>query len=181
MTEAFTAGIMIFIQQFRARWPWSIDVLESCWCRHLLPKSQRLPFSGFLPLNVSSPAVGDIFRSGRCRGSQTTMSSSAYTASYIRGACILLLHDWPQYACTTYIRRSLGGRAHSFLRASAANTPTATTPEDVSHSRGWNVEGRNPENGRRRDFGRRRWYRQSGFQHTDRPRPSSPELLNKYY
>ena len=37
--------------------------------------------------------------------------------------------------------------------------------------------GRNPEHGRRRDFGRRR-HRQSGFQHTDRPRPSSPELLN---
>ena len=29
-----------------------------------------------------------------------------------------------------------------------------------------------------RDFGRRR-HRQSGFQHTDRPRPSSPELSNK--
>ena len=27
--------------------------------------------------------------------------------------------------------------------------------------------GRNPENGRRRDFGRRRRHRQSGFQHTD--------------
>ena len=40
-------------------------------------------------------------------------------------------------------------------------------------SRGWN-----PENGRRRDFGRRR-HRQSGFQHTDRPRPSSPVLFNK--
>ena len=39
--------------------------------------------------------------------------------------------------------------------------------------------GRNPEIGRRRDFGRRRRHRQSGFQHTDRPRPSSPELLNK--
>ena len=38
--------------------------------------------------------------------------------------------------------------------------------------------GRNPENGRRRDFGRRR-HRQSGFQHTDRPRPSSTELFNK--
>ena len=24
MTEAFTAGVMIFIEQFRARWPWSI-------------------------------------------------------------------------------------------------------------------------------------------------------------
>ena len=39
--------------------------------------------------------------------------------------------------------------------------------------------GRNPENGRRRDFGRRRRHRQSGFQHTDRPRPSSPGLFNK--
>ena len=39
--------------------------------------------------------------------------------------------------------------------------------------------GRKPENGRRRDFGRRRRHRQSGFQHTDRPRPSSPELFNK--
>ena len=38
--------------------------------------------------------------------------------------------------------------------------------------------GRNPENGRRRDFGRRR-HRQSGFQHTDRLRPSRPELFNK--
>ena len=25
----FTAGVMIFIEQFRARWPWSIGVLES--------------------------------------------------------------------------------------------------------------------------------------------------------
>ena len=38
---------------------------------------------------------------------------------------------------------------------------------------------RNPENGRRRDFGRRRRHRQSGFQHTDGPQPSSPELFNK--
>ena len=40
-------------------------------------------------------------------------------------------------------------------------------------------KGKNPENGRRRDFGRRRRHRQSGFQHTDRPRPFSPELSNK--
>ena len=26
MTEAFTAGVMIFIEQFQARWPWSIGV-----------------------------------------------------------------------------------------------------------------------------------------------------------
>ena len=38
--------------------------------------------------------------------------------------------------------------------------------------------GRNPENGRRRDFGRR-GYSQSGFQYTYGPRPSSPELFNK--
>ena len=41
------------------------------------------------------------------------------------------------------------------------------------------LRGRNPENVRRRDFGRRRRYQQSGFQHTDRPRSSSPELFNK--
>ena len=97
--------------------------LSVCWnpdcrCRRrLLPKSRRIPFSGFLPLNLSSPAVGDILRSGRCR-------------------CVL---------CRGSPRRM------------------------------------NPENGRRRDFGRRRRHRQSGFQHTDRPRPSSPELFNKYH
>ena len=26
MTEAFTAGVMVFIEQFRARWPWSVGV-----------------------------------------------------------------------------------------------------------------------------------------------------------
>ena len=29
MNEAFMAGVMIFIEQFRARSPWSIGVLES--------------------------------------------------------------------------------------------------------------------------------------------------------
>ena len=96
--------------------------LSVCWnpdcrCRRLLPKSRRLPFSGFLPLDISSPAVGDIFRSGRCR-------------------CV---------CCK--------GNETS--------------------------RGRNPENGWCRDFGRRRWHRQSGFQHTNRPQPSSPELFNK--
>ena len=33
----------------------------------LLPKSWHPPFSGILPLDVSSPAVGDILRSGRSR------------------------------------------------------------------------------------------------------------------
>ena len=65
------------------------------------------------------------------------------------------------------------------LKASTANTPTAATPEDVSHSRGQTSRGRNPENGRHWDFERRQRHRQSGFQHTDRPRPSSPELFNK--
>ena len=53
----------------------------NCRCIRLLPKSQRLRFSGFLPLDVSSPAVWDILRSTccrcvRCRGSQRTVSSS---------------------------------------------------------------------------------------------------------
>ena len=38
-----------------------------CRCRRLLPKSRRLPFSGFLPFKVSSPAVGDTLRSSCCR------------------------------------------------------------------------------------------------------------------
>ena len=68
MTEAFTAGVMIFIEQFWARWPWSIVSWNPDYrCRRLLPKSRRLPFSGFLSLDVPSPAVGDILRSGRCR------------------------------------------------------------------------------------------------------------------
>ena len=40
------------------------------------------------------------------------------------------------------------------------------------------LRGRNPENGRCRDFGRRQHW-QTGFQHTYRPRPSSPEFFNK--
>ena len=107
--------------------------LSVCWnpdCRCLLPKSRRLPFSGFLPLDVSSPSVGDIFRSGRCS----------------------------EPLQRTHLQRPL-------LKVS---------PIDGNET----SRGRNPENGRRRDFGRRR-HRQSGFQHTDRPRPSSPELLNK--
>ena len=38
--------------------------------------------------------------------------------------------------------------------------------------------GRNPENGRRRNFGKI-LYRQSGFQYTYRPRPSSLDSFNK--
>ena len=38
--------------------------------------------------------------------------------------------------------------------------------------------GRNPENGRRWDFGRR-GHRQPGFKCTYRTGPSSPELFNK--
>ena len=54
----------------------------------LLPKSRRLPFSGFLPLDVSSLAVGDILKSGccrcvRCRGSQRTVITRAVKALVI--------------------------------------------------------------------------------------------------
>ena len=135
MTEVFTASVMIFIEQFRARWPWSIN----CWnpdCRcHLLPKSRRLPFSGFLPLDVSSPAMGDIFRSGHCR-------------------------------CVHCSGSQFSARQRPLLKMS----PTGL--DETSR-------GRNPENGRCWDFGRRRRHRQSGFQHIDRPRPSSLELFNK--
>ena len=58
---------VIFIEQFRASWPWSVGVLES-WLS--MSSSSEVPassFSRFLPLDVSSPAVGVILRSGRCR------------------------------------------------------------------------------------------------------------------
>ena len=59
-----------------------------CRCR-LLPESRRLPFSGFLPLDVSSPAAGDILRSGRCRcvrcrGSQLHISFSNSSVALLR-------------------------------------------------------------------------------------------------
>ena len=68
MTKDFTAGVMIFIEQFRARWTWSIGMLESCQCRRLLPKSWSLPFSGFhlqWPLLRMSPTAGDETSRGR--------------------------------------------------------------------------------------------------------------------
>ena len=50
MTEAFTAGVMIFIEQFRARWPWSIGVLES-WLS--MSSSSEVP--AFSILRIPSP------------------------------------------------------------------------------------------------------------------------------
>ena len=65
------------------------------------------------------------------------------------------------------IRPAMKASTHLLLRMS----PTAG--DETSR-------GRNPGNGRCRDFRRRRRrYRQSGFQHTNRPWPSSPELFNK--
>ena len=61
---------------------------------------------------------------------------------------------------------------------SLANTPTATTPENVSYRWGRNIEGKESWEWKTPGLRRRR-HRQSGFQHTDRPRPSTPELLNK--
>ena len=104
----YIEGSLIFIEQFRARLPWSIGVLES-WLS-MSSSSSEVPASSIL--RIPSP------------------------------------------------RRFVPG---SSLRASAANTPTVTTTENVRH----------------RNFGRRRRHRQSGFQHTDRSRPSSPELFNK--
>ena len=103
----------------------------ACWCL-LLPKTQRLPFSGFLTLEVSFLAVGN--RSGRCR------------CVHCRGLQ------------RTHLQQPL-------LRMS----PTAG--DETSR-------GRNPENGKCWDF-RRRGHRQSGFQYTYKPQPSSPELFNK--
>ena len=55
MAKAFTAGVMSFIEKFRARWLWSIGTLESCLS---VSPSSKVPAS----LDVSSPAVGDILR-----------------------------------------------------------------------------------------------------------------------
>ena len=51
MTESFTAGVMIFIEQFRARWSWSIGVLES-WLS-MLASSSEVPASSIL--RIPSP------------------------------------------------------------------------------------------------------------------------------
>ena len=77
--------------------------LSVCWnpdcqCRRLLPKSRRFPFSGFLPLNVSSPAVGDFLRSGRCR---------CVRCSVIRNSSskLLLYYQFNNvYYCNWYLR-----------------------------------------------------------------------------
>ena len=63
-------------------------------------------------------------------------------------------------------------------RASAANSPGTTTPEDVSTAGDETSSGRNAENGGRRDFGGR-GCRQSGFQYTYGQRSSSTELFNE--
>ena len=131
MTEAFTAGVMIFIEQFRARWPWTIGLLES-W------------------LSVSSPSevpASSILRfpSSRC---------------FVPG-------------CGSHPQET----SFQFLQASAANTPTATTPEYVSHSWGGNVKGK--ESWEWKTPGLRKKTTSTGFQHIYRPWSSSPELFNK--
>ena len=63
---------------------------------------------------------------------------------------------WPimqqQYACTMYIRCSLDGRAHSSLQAPLQRPLLWMSPTAGDET----SRGRNPENGRCRDFGRRR-------------------------
>ena len=120
MTEAFTADIMVFIEQFRARWPWSIGVLES-WLS--MSSSSEVPASSILRIPSPRRVVPG------CEPLQRT-----------------------------HLQRPL-------LKMSP------TDGDDTSR-------GRNPENGRRQDFGRRR-HQESRFQHTNRPRPFSPELLNE--
>ena len=52
MTEAFTAGVMIFIEQLQARWPWSIGLLES-WLS--MSSSSEVPASSILM--ILSPSM----------------------------------------------------------------------------------------------------------------------------
>ena len=118
---------MIYIEQFRAGWPWSIGVLES-WLS-MSSSSSEVPASSILRIPSSRHFVPGCGR-----------------------------HPQEWSLQRTHLQRPL-------LKMS----PTAG--DKMSR-------GRNPENGRRRDFGRR-WHWQSGFQHTDKPWPSSPELFNK--
>ena len=74
--------------------------LSVCWnpdcrCRRLLPKSRSLPFSGFLPLDVLSLAVGDILRSGRCRWVRCRGSDHKKQRYRNRPIRIQLSECWP--------------------------------------------------------------------------------------
>ena len=80
--------------------------LWGCWnpnCRcPLLPKSRRLLFSGFLPLDVSSPAVGDILRSGPCRRSLQRLCNIPIDNGHLARKCSIKIitlavediHSW---------------------------------------------------------------------------------------
>ena len=185
MTEAFTARIMIFIEQFRARWSWSIGVLES-WL--FMSSSSEVPTSSIL--RIPSPRR---FIPG-CGRHLQEWSLYVFAAVARSGFIEQFRARWPW---------SIGVLEFWLSMSSSSEVPTSSilripslrrfVPGCGRHLQEWSLyvfaavarrdgdetsRGRNPENGRRRDFGRRR-HRQSEFQHTDRPRPSSPQLFNK--
>ena len=73
----------------------SVCCNPDCRCR-FLPESWRLPFSGLLPLNVSSQAVRDILRSGRYSDSQD--SNIPIDHGHLARNCSIKINDG--YVCT---------------------------------------------------------------------------------
>ena len=78
-TKALTVGVKIFIKQFWAWCSWPVGIFES-WLSVSSSEVKASSISEFLSRDVSSPAVGDIYRSGRyrcvrCRGSHPVHSS----------------------------------------------------------------------------------------------------------
>ena len=133
---------------------WSIGVLES-WLS--MSSSSEVPASSIL--RIPSPWC---FVSGCGRHLQEcSLQWLAENCELVHLDCVL--YTWCMCTAATWLLRT------HLQRPLLKMSPTAG--DETSR-------GRNPENGRRWDFGRR-WHRQSGFQHTDRPRPSSPELFNK--
>ena len=133
---------------------WLENELWHRWSDGKLGEWAELHHSSFSNPSVASPTPQLILQPFRC---------FIYITAHSPTLLLLLLH----HRIFTYVTwQAAHGRQRPLLKMS----PTAR--DETSR-------GRNPENGRRRDLGRRRRYRQSGFQHTDRPRPSSLELFNK--
>ena len=142
MTEQYIANtaqytIIIFIEQlFRARWSWSIGVLES-WLS-MSSSSSEVPTSSILRIPSSS-----LRASAATTYSDHSWGCLPQPGTKRRGVGVLKM----EYAGTSEEDDDIDSQDSNRSmdqgpRASAASTPTATTPEDVSHSRGRNVEGK---------------------------------------
>ena len=67
-------------------------------------------------------AVGVFAAEARCKGSHRTVSSSVWTVSYIHGASVLLLHDWPALG---QVRASFSNPYITSLHHSSFSNPPA--------------------------------------------------------